>query len=190
MGTKGADAPRRFGGLSLAALLLFVAGPSWPDPPGEAAEQRRIQAACASGLGFEVAGAQIATEFTPDDYRVGTPALCDWMMRAALAMRGYYGRFPVDDVRIVLRPVDGAGVRGGTAYGRSRDGRPLIVIRLGRDATRAQLLDDWALTHEMVHFSVPSVPRNSHWLEEGIATYVEPIARAQRGELTDERHRR
>ncbi|HEY4037714.1 MAG TPA: hypothetical protein VGM15_02740, partial [Burkholderiaceae bacterium] len=45
----------------------------------------------------------------------------------------------------------------------------------------------WKLTHEMVHLSIPSVPRNSHWLEEGIATYVEPIARAQRGELSDER---
>jgi hypothetical protein len=31
---------------------------------------------------------------------------------------------------------------------------------------------------------VPSVPERSHWLEEGIATYVEPIARVQTGELS------
>jgi hypothetical protein len=60
-------------------------------------------------------------------------------------------------------------------------------MRVGRDTTPTQLTDDWKLTHEMVHLAVPSVPRNSHWLEEGIATYVEAIARAQRGELSDAR---
>jgi hypothetical protein len=170
------------GGLMLAlAVSLPAAG---ADPGASSAEQRRIEAACAGGSGFDVTGAHIVTEFDPSAYSVGSLALCNWMARAALAMIGYYGRFPVDVVRIVLRPVDGAGVGGGTTYGHSRDGRPLIVIRLGRDTTGPQLMDDWKLTHEMVHLSVPSVPRNSHWLEEGIATYVEPIARAQRGELS------
>lgn len=109
------------------------------------------------------------------------------MARAALAVSGYYGRFPVPELRLVLRPVDGGGVRGGTTYGHSDDGRPLIVIPLGREVSTAQLLDDWTLTHEMVHLSVPSVPDRSHWLEEGLATYVEPIARVQRGELGEAR---
>jgi hypothetical protein len=175
--------------LSSFALGLLSLPPSgaWADSGTPSAEQRRIESACAGGSGFDVAGAHLVTEFDQGTFSVGTPALCDWMARAALAVIGYYGRFPVDDVRIVLRPVNGAGVRGGTTYGRSRDDRPLIVIRLGHDTTAAQLANDWKLTHEMVHLSVPSVPRNSHWLEEGIATYVEPIARAQRGELSDAR---
>jgi hypothetical protein len=45
---------------------------------------------------------------------------------------------------------------------------------------------DWELTHEMVHFSFPSVERRHHWIEEGIATYVEPIGRASIGILTAE----
>ena len=40
------------------------------------------------------------------------------------------------------------------------------------------------MTHEMVHLAFPSVPEQHHWIEEGIATYVEPIARAQIGDLT------
>jgi hypothetical protein len=31
----------------------------------------------------------------------------------------------------------------------------------------------------MVHLTFPSVPDNHHWIEEGIATYVEPIARVR-----------
>jgi len=38
---------------------------------------------------------------------------------------------------------------------------------------------DWMLTHEMVHLTFPSVPDEHHWIEEGIATYVEPIARVR-----------
>jgi len=39
----------------------------------------------------------------------------------------------------------------------------------------------------MVHLAFPSVPRMHHWIEEGLATYVEPIARARAGNLTQER---
>jgi hypothetical protein len=48
------------------------------------------------------------------------------------------------------------------------------------------LRDDWELTHEMIHFAFPSVPEKHHWIEEGIATYVEPIARASTGGLSVE----
>jgi hypothetical protein len=35
----------------------------------------------------------------------------------------------------------------------------------------------------MVHLAFPSVAENHHWIEEGIATYVEPIARVEVGNL-------
>jgi hypothetical protein len=170
----------------LILLSLLSAGNAWADSAAQTPGQRTLDAACVGGSGFDVAGGHIATDFDRGAYSAPPPALCGWMVRAALAVSGYYGRFPVHDVRIVMRPVDGTGIHG-TTYGHSSDGQPLIVMRLGRDASPAQLADDWTLTHEMVHLSIPSVPRNSHWLEEGIATYVEPIARAQRGELSEER---
>jgi hypothetical protein len=64
---------------------------------------------------------------------------------------------------------------------------PRITISLGRDATVASLADDWLLTHEMIHLALPSLADRHHWLEEGLATYVEPIARARAGILTPER---
>jgi predicted metalloprotease with PDZ domain len=35
--------------------------------------------------------------------------------------------------------------------------------------------------------ALPSLPDEQHWLEEGIASYVEPVARVQAGQLTAQR---
>jgi predicted metalloprotease with PDZ domain len=59
------------------------------------------------------------------------------------------------------------------------------MVWLGKGATRAQLERDWVLVHEMTHLGFPNVPRAQHWMEEGLATYVEPIARARAGLVSD-----
>jgi hypothetical protein len=74
-------------------------------------------------------------------------------------------------------------VSGGVSYG---DGGAHCRISVGKDATLDDLYKDWELTHEMVHFSISSVERRHHWIEEGIATYIEPIGRASIGILTAE----
>ena len=58
------------------------------------------------------------------------------------------------------------------------------TIRVGADTSPSELASDWMLTHEMVHLAFPSVDEKHHWIEEGIATYVEPIARIRAGHLT------
>jgi hypothetical protein len=65
-----------------------------------------------------------------------------------------------------------------------RGGR--ITIRVGNEASPSEFASDWMLTHEMVHLAFPSVDEKHHWIEEGIATYVESIARIQAGNLTAE----
>jgi len=37
------------------------------------------------------------------------------------------------------------------------------------------------LVHEMVHVGIPRLPRTQDWLHEGLATYVETVARARAG---------
>src|SRR5260370_30276490 len=59
-------------------------------------------------------------------------------------------------------------------------------VRVGKQTSPAGLASDWMLTHEMVHLAFPSVDEDHHWIEEGIATYVEPIARIQAGHLKAE----
>jgi hypothetical protein len=60
-------------------------------------------------------------------------------------------------------------------------------LRIGKHTTEEELGGDWITTHELVHMSLASLPNEQHWLEEGIATYVEPIARLQAGQLTPAR---
>jgi hypothetical protein len=105
--------------------------------------------------------------------------LMKWIRWAAESVSAYYGRFPVPQLLLRVVPTDGKGVRGGRTFGRDNGG--FITIHVGKDAQFSDLARDWMLTHEMVHLSFPSVADNHHWIEEGIATYVEPIARVRAG---------
>src|SRR5438309_2452351 len=112
--------------------------------------------------------------------RVSDAQLMRWVQNASDAVVAYYGRYSVPYVFLQIRPFDGKGVRGGRTFS-MRGG--LIRIAVGNETTEDDLARDWMLTHEMVHLTFPSVPDEHHWIEEGIATYVEPIARIQAGQF-------
>src|SRR6202043_3084993 len=107
--------------------------------------------------------------------------LIGWVQAAAESVAGYYGRYPVPHLTLRIMPFSGLGVRHGMTFG-MRGG--FIKIGLGSDSTKTELMNDWMLTHEMVHLAFPSVADEHHWIEEGISTYVEPIARIQAGQMT------
>jgi hypothetical protein len=103
--------------------------------------------------------------------------------RSVRAVAAYFGRLPDPSARLLIVPAAGSGIRGGTTYGyRGAASR----IQLGYDTTERQLVRDWVLVHELVHQGLPNLEDDQHWMEEGLATYVEPIARAQAGELSVE----
>ena len=106
---------------------------------------------------------------------------------AARAVAIYYGRFPVSRARILVIPVTGRhGVLQGTTWG-NREGFPAVFcLRIGEFTTPEELAEDWIITHELVHTAIASLPDDQHWLEEGLASYIEPIARVQAGELNAE----
>lgn len=122
--------------------------------------------------------------FSPGTLEVSRSQVLDWVTTSAQGVVRYYGRFPVPHVRLLLTPESGAGVRFGTTWG-GRD--PLIKIWLGQSTEATMLQQDWVLTHEMVHLAFPTVPDTHHWLEEGIATYVEPLARLAMGRVKTEK---
>ena len=107
-----------------------------------------------------------------------------WVETSAKVIGGYYGSFPIKRAVIQITPRDGKTPEGGQAFDWNG---PLIKVALGRDTTAAQLADDWVLPHEMQHLCFPSLAESHHWLEEGLATYVEPVGRARAGILTPER---
>ena len=92
-------------------------------------------------------------------------------------MTKYYGRFPVSHLTIRVRATAGDRIDSGKTFGTPEGG--VITVSVGRSTTAARFHSDWLMTHEMVHLAFPSVPDEHHWIEEGLATYVEPIARVQ-----------
>jgi len=133
---------------------------------------------------LEVGGGAIDVTIDSDQFDLPQAALLEWVTQSARAVSGYFGKFPVEhaSVRIAL------GRRGRVSNGRSwGEGGARTRIFVGQHATEADLKEDWILTHEMVHFGFPSVEDEHHWIEEGTAVYVEPIARARIGALTPER---
>jgi hypothetical protein len=101
-----------------------------------------------------------------------------WIDRSAHIVADYYGQFPAPLLIIRLRAMDGSGVNGGRT---TNDSGLMIQIRVGRETTAEMLAADWVLVHEMVHLALPEVGRSHDWLAEGLATYVEGVARAQDG---------
>ncbi len=110
--------------------------------------------------------------------------LHDWITESAAAVSVFYGRFPVKRVRIVLDALEGRGAQSGTTYAYNG---ALIRVGVGRFSSLADLKRDWIMTHEMVHLGFPQLGQRHAWVEEGLATYVEPIARAQAGQLSEEK---
>jgi hypothetical protein len=137
--------------------------------------------ASAPSVTVKEGGAEIAVSFESAHFDLPQPTLIAWVSRAARAVSKYYGRFPVPRARVRIYAGGGQGVSNGVSYG--EDGA-WTRITVGEHATADDLDDDWMMTHEMVHYAFPSVPRRHHWIEEGTATYVEPIARFQIGNLT------
>ncbi len=104
--------------------------------------------------------------------------LTAWIASAARAIAAYYGTFPVSRAIVTVHGGGGGGVSSGRTVGVRGTGR--IAIAVGNAATPADLKTNWELVHEMVHLAFPSM-NDAPWIEEGLATYVEPLVRARAG---------
>jgi hypothetical protein len=150
-------------------------------------------AGCVAALAVNLAAAELApaevkagatsvsVSFGPGQLDLPEAAALEWIERAAASVTAYYGKFPIETMRVKVFPAEGrSGVFHGTTYGHSGG---FTRISVGQHTTREELNDDWMMTHEFIHLAFPDVPEDNHWIEEGISTYVEPVARAQAGFL-------
>jgi hypothetical protein len=126
----------------------------------------------------KVDGATIQIE-TDSRLPVSRAGVAEWVRRAAVAVSGYLGRFPVKHLLITVRGGGHEPVGGGVTYGGSR-----INVRLGSSATEADLNQDWVMTHEMFHLAFPTLDDRYLWMMEGLSDYLEPVARARAGQMT------
>ena len=113
---------------------------------------------------------------------MGDAALTTWVKGAAGCIAGLYGRFPVAATLFVV-PIPGADE---VVFGRvmSLSGGSVVLL-FGADTKAASSREDWVVVHELSHLGTVSFVGEGHWLEEGLATYYEPILRERAGWMTE-----
>jgi hypothetical protein len=164
--------------------LLSATAPQFAIAGAQADAPRRAPTTIAFSQSLAVGTSTLQIDFAEGSLDLPTDQIVQRIQAAAHAVTIYYGRFPVPRARILVIPVAGRhGVLQGTTWG-NRDGFPAFLrLRIGASTTSEELASDWIITHELVHTALPSLPDDQHWLEEGLASYIEPIARVQAGEL-------
>jgi hypothetical protein len=147
---------------------------------GSARQPERI----ASTHEIKMGGGVLQVDFAEGALDLPSDVLLAHIKTAMTAVTAYYGRFPVARARILVVPVSESGDEiGGTTWP-GRDGFDGFTrLRIPQHFTAADLAEDWVTTHEMVHWAFPGMPDDQHWIEEGLATYIEPVARVMTGEL-------
>lgn len=148
-----------------------------------AAAAEPVEVPAAHSHRLRIGETELDVSFEPAELELDARELLAWIERCARAVESFYGAFPVRSLAVQLHAVEGRGVRGGRALPTDP---PRIEISVGRRSSARHLELNWSMVHEMVHLAFPNVPSKHHWIEEGLASYVEPIARARVGWLTEE----
>jgi hypothetical protein len=140
-------------------------------------------AVAADVLTIKLGDRTIDVRISDDHFDVTPSQLVDWVTTGAKAVSNIYGAFPVAHATIQIRLEDDGDEIHGTEY----DG-DLIRIGLGRHVTAGKLADDWTMTHELLHLAFPNMGEKHLWMNEGLSVYLEPIARARAGIVSQERY--
>lgn len=130
-----------------------------------------------------VGATAVSVEIPEAQFVAGTESLLAWIRRSMNIVSAYYGRFPSRALRIKLVADDGSGVHTGTTWGKEGG---FIRLKVGRDITDNEMLNDWVLVHEMTHLALPDVGEEHAWLSEGLAVYIEGVERVQAGNRSEE----
>jgi hypothetical protein len=132
---------------------------------------------------LKVTGATIDVTLPDGQMKLSRQELLNWVQASASTVANYYGHFPVPHLTLRIRSGNGSGIRHGVTY--AKDGG-LILVSVGSNADVAATKEDWVLVHEMIHLAFPDMEDQHHWIEEGISTYAEPVARARTGGMSVE----
>ncbi|HEY1382795.1 MAG TPA: hypothetical protein VGF43_04225 [Dongiaceae bacterium] len=101
-----------------------------------------------------------------------------WVSAIAESNRRFWARSPTKGGLVVLVP----SPRDGVPFGRVLSlGGAVLTVLVGKDATTKQLYDDWVLVHEFIHLGSPLMRDTGAWLNEGFATFYEPVLRTRAG---------
>jgi predicted metalloprotease with PDZ domain len=152
------------------------------------AQTERIESLGFCGFGaletaeLTLGGARVSVGIAPAGLGLTRGQALAWIEASLSAVANYYGgRLPAQSALVLLMKGSGHATLGETLSG----GGPSVVVRAGDEITPATTRDDWVVTHELLHVNFPDVGRQHSWLSEGLASYVEPVARARVGLLSE-----
>lgn len=164
------------GALASTSLLAEALPKRSYDEPDEIYEALGAQ----SGTRIDLAGGDITVVFADGAPGLDRQAVLRWVRDSAGALSIYFGRYPTKAYGLLVVAAAGDGVGHATTYGYRGSA---TRIHVGTNADERSFAKDWVLVHEMVHAALPDLPRRALWLQEGSATWIEPVARAQAGHL-------
>lgn len=125
-------------------------------------------------------GSTIHVYVEDDSFELSHQRIASWIQRSSDVVSLYFGRFPVPEAYVAVSGRQGKGVMNGIALG---SGTAVVNVKLGLDSDEGDLSADWVLVHELIHLGFPKVHKRHHWAEEGLAVYVESVARVQAGDI-------
>jgi hypothetical protein len=129
-----------------------------------------------------VAGATLEVVSLGAPVAMGDAAEARWIEAAGGCVAALFGRFPVDATVFAVP----AGEADGVVFGRvmSLAGASLVLL-FGGETRFESAPKDWVVVHELFHLGCPSFVGEGHWLEEGLATYYEPVLRERAGWMSE-----
>jgi predicted metalloprotease with PDZ domain len=117
------------------------------------------------------------------DLALSDDVVAHWLRAEATAIGSYFGHAPDGHAMLFIVPGHSADTGGKTLGG----GGASLLVSVGTRVTPRNLEEDWVVAHELVHVAFPDLDRRYSWFSEGLATYVEPIARARTGLVKSEK---
>jgi hypothetical protein len=114
----------------------------------------------------------------PGGLTIAPEQIAAWVSAVAEGNRRFWARSPAKGGLAILIP----SPRGGVPFGRVLSlGGAVVTVLVGQQATTQDLYGDWVLVHEFIHLGSPLMRDTGAWLNEGIATFYEPVLRARAG---------
>jgi hypothetical protein len=106
----------------------------------------------------------------------------DWVRLSAEPLAAYFGHLAAARPLVLVVPGEGDEINGMTLG----SGGVSVLLHVGPTVDFEHATGDWVVTHELVHANLPAFGYPHEWFEEGLATYVEPVARVRIGRLPPE----
>ena len=153
--------------LTLAALTFTLA------PGASLKAQETLQP-------IKTSHAEIRLQIVQGGFELTHSEIRKWVSRSVEVIEQFYGSFPVEELDVFIHSAGGASVRTGNMH---PGPEPSVNVWVGVRSDFMDLARDWVLVHELAHTALPDIPDRHHWLEEGLAVYVESIARMHAGDL-------